>query len=156
MFSPIVFLVATIAMAPGFQAPILVAAQGNGKGFARSCVWQNVQIRNGDTIGTFCNNNNPNYYDYDYSQLPLRHCYGNQQGKLVAVQEGGFINSCHDCITKRDDTLKSALLTCTCSTSAGKLYRTTVDLNDLVYNDNGRLSCYNFRGSKERDMPRDE
>ncbi|KAL2890087.1 hypothetical protein HOO65_020629 [Ceratocystis lukuohia] len=63
------FLVATLTATLAFQAPALVAAQGNDRGFARSCLWQNVQIRNGDTIGTFCNNNNPHYYDYDYSHI---------------------------------------------------------------------------------------
>ncbi|SPN96995.1 uncharacterized protein DNG_00515 [Cephalotrichum gorgonifer] len=100
------------------------------------------------------------------SRLDLNYCVGNNNGNLVANNSGRFRGSCTDCTPDRDALVigdvdlppgitipglsePSSILTCNCKRKDGSItLSSTLDLNKVVGNSNGYLSCYGHTGER--------
>ncbi|KAI1265071.1 hypothetical protein F5Y18DRAFT_387089 [Xylariaceae sp. FL1019] len=97
--------------------------------------------------------------------LDLNHCIGNDGGKLIAEVEGNFGNSCKftdwkktkEKVDGQKKKKKHMTIFATCSTGNPDSpdEKTSIDITDIVKNDNGFLKCDNARGSLYDDLPKD-
>ncbi|KAH7026491.1 uncharacterized protein B0I36DRAFT_433917 [Microdochium trichocladiopsis] len=133
-----------LALIASLAVPAFVAAQGSG-GFMTNCTWQGAQF---DTqrglLAMYCNNDDWAAYDYDWATLDTNLCFINNGGKLSAVEEGGYFDTCDLCDVDKGVTKTEFMLTCHCWSSDGVFKESSVDLRtlkatDLMSNHVGQL-----------------
>ncbi|EAS27844.3 uncharacterized protein CIMG_13572 [Coccidioides immitis RS] len=76
------------------------------------------------------------------TSLDLNHCFANSDGQIVARNEGYFHNSCNYCGGTGE-----GILRCFCNKKGSGQEDTKIDMNAVVKNIDGHLTCYGHRGS---------
>ncbi|KAH8655482.1 Cyanovirin-N [Xylariales sp. PMI_506] len=78
------------------------------------------------------------------SHEALNLCISNQNGQLVAADDGFFYNSCSECgpVFFNGDTTLSSEMECLCTKADGTSDFSIIDLNAFVSNSNGLLVCF--------------
>ncbi|KAK4216899.1 hypothetical protein QBC37DRAFT_397257 [Rhypophila decipiens] len=94
----------------------------------------------------------------DNTSLDLNNCFVNMNGQMSWLARGGGIDSCRDCHGSYPGCLRENrdchIITCYCyegGTNATTVVENTVNLNDGIYVQNGRLTCFGIEGQKEGD-----
>ncbi|KAM7194201.1 hypothetical protein V8F33_007347 [Rhypophila sp. PSN 637] len=87
--------------------------------------------------------------------LDITNCFVNMNGKMSWLAHGGAMVSCRDCHSPKNcDRDHCHIITCHCDSGAAngnQLIENTVNLNDGIYVQNGRLTCFGIEGKKEGD-----
>ncbi|KAM0329977.1 hypothetical protein ACHAQA_004146 [Verticillium albo-atrum] len=116
--------------------------------FVKSCLWNACKFRNNHILGTYCNTDNTDIFDYDWTQIDLGKCVGNNGGSLVSYENGKYQGTCEKCKLTNDHNDGTQFLDCRCWTIDGARRKTRLDLDKVLYNDNGTLGCHEHLGSK--------
>ncbi|KAM0287707.1 hypothetical protein ACHAQH_000238 [Verticillium albo-atrum] len=130
-----------------FVASIVTASDGS---FVKTCLWNACKFRNNHILGTYCNNDKKDTFGYDWTQIDLGKCVGNNGGTLIDHEDGKFQSSCEKCKLTNNHDDGTQFLVCKCHTTDenGGMRRTKLDLDKVLYNDNGTLGCHDHLGSK--------
>ncbi|KAF3358092.1 hypothetical protein VdG1_02869 [Verticillium dahliae VDG1] len=141
-------------------AMVVLAWVGSSAGasdgsFVKTCVWDACKFRNNRILGTYCNNDKTEIFDYDWTQIDLSKCVGNNGGTLVASENGRFHSSCEKCKLTNSYKDGTQYLACRChrADEKGGTRKTKIDLDKVLYNHNGTLGCHGHEGSKFRRPP---
>ncbi|KAM7216385.1 hypothetical protein V8F06_008205 [Rhypophila decipiens] len=86
--------------------------------------------------------------------LDITNCFVNINGKMSWLARGGAMDSCLDCEGPHPGCLPENchIITCHCDSGAAngnRLIENTVNLNDGIYVQNGRLTCFGIEGQHE-------
>ncbi|KAH6682345.1 hypothetical protein F5X68DRAFT_243020 [Plectosphaerella plurivora] len=139
-------------MSGAIAIAILVFANGTlaaaDDSFSKECVWDRCKFRENKVMGTYCNNDNKKEFDYDWTQIDLGRCVGNNGGALVASEDGKFHESCDDCKLTNKHKDGTQYLVCNCWGTDDKKHESKLDLAEVLYNRNGKLGCFDHQGSK--------
>ncbi|KAK8138625.1 hypothetical protein PG984_002005 [Apiospora sp. TS-2023a] len=128
-------LVTTLARLLGFLG--LVESQG----FINNCTWQSANLT-GSFLGMYCNDDDWADYGYQWS-YPLP-----QEQKLTCrppLQSGGFTTSCTN--LNFTATNLTFALTAECSDTSDHFVPAAYDLNQVIWNHNGTLGCFEHHGN---------
>ncbi|KAH8174045.1 CVNH domain-containing protein [Sarocladium implicatum] len=125
--------------------------------FSKSCQAVDGQFFGQDKVGFYCFTKNVEQYDYKFSLIDLRHCLANNNGALIGYKDGNYQKSCEGCRLKTTQDLKDGMgtchLLCYCDDLDGKKHESIFDLGDVLENDDGRLVCYGYGGTREQSPP---
>ncbi|KLO08355.1 Cyanovirin-N [Schizopora paradoxa] len=102
--------------------------------FAESC--PDISLGSSDVLTAACFNNAGALVT---SSISLDSCIANTNGKLVAKSGGAFDHSCTDVVFESSGS--SAELTAQCNNDKKQAVTTTIDLNSVLTNNNGFLTC---------------
>ncbi|KAM0631686.1 hypothetical protein ACHAPW_005329 [Verticillium nonalfalfae] len=88
-------------------------------------------------------------------RIDLSKCVGNNGGTLVASENGRFHDSCETCKLTNIYKDGTQYLACRCHRAGekGGTHKTKIDLDKVLYNNNGTLGCHGHEGSKFRRPP---
>lgn len=174
------------------------------KSFTETCLFDRCKFRNNHIMGTYCNNNKENVFDYDWTQwvLVARTAWSpppqmiaadrsrsestsaaawatmtasssDTKGPLPALlncrcqnmspglnTDDGFISgefheSCNDCQLSNNRDEETQYIVCYCSNLQGKERKSKFDLDEVMYNDDGTLGCFDHLGSKFSRPPKE-
>ncbi|TLD20541.1 hypothetical protein PspLS_08405 [Pyricularia sp. CBS 133598] len=124
----------------------IINAEG---GFTKTCFLGGASLDDKKYLATTCTNDKYEIYGFDYSALNLDWCLTNDGGRLAFASDGKFSGSCHEC--KFDKNSDKGRFSCKCSDRSGELKdESHVELDDVVYNRNGAMGCYDHVANKSR------
>ncbi|KAI2628333.1 hypothetical protein GGS21DRAFT_238707 [Xylaria nigripes] len=130
---------------------VLAAGPGaNAQGFLTNCTWQTAMLVD-SYLGTYCHNNNWQAYSYDWSWFDISNCLINYGGQLVAYDSGNYWQTCKGCTIFTSSV--NFLMTCTCMQSRVSLTTSTYDLNQVIWNHDGYLGCFEHFGNRSERGP---
>ncbi|KAH7133615.1 hypothetical protein EDB81DRAFT_804757 [Dactylonectria macrodidyma] len=125
--------------------------------FSQGCQPMDAQLYSDDAVGFYCFPEDPDLlaFSYAYSLIELRHCIANNGGSLVAYSDGNYQESCENCILEsvRSNGYRTCYLKCNCYNRNKQPQETVIDLNHVLFNDNARLACFGYRGTRDRASP---
>ncbi|KAI1415730.1 hypothetical protein F5Y13DRAFT_207388 [Hypoxylon sp. FL1857] len=127
--------VAIVAAALG-----VVVQLANAQGLVYNCTWQTGFMVD-SFLGMYCNNDNWAEYSYDWTWLDTSPCFTNAGGKL-----GNYWSTCDNCTVF--GTNVTFYMTCVCLNAHGLFSPASYDLNQVVYNHDGVLGCFEHLGNK--------
>ncbi|KAK3936196.1 hypothetical protein QBC46DRAFT_345875 [Diplogelasinospora grovesii] len=112
-----------------FLAGLVPAADDNFKGCLLCGFWDNSRLQ------AVCNGPGSTIIA---SELDLNNCISDDDGQLIAADDGHYNGSCSYCSAKWTDSL---YLTCSCANNHSQMVIATLDLYNIVDNIDGYLSC---------------
>lgn len=119
----------------------LAASSAAAQGFWTNCTRWDLGFENATSYRNFmvaeCTDGEG---ELRTSFLSLNDCLANHEGELVGVPNGGFQPTCQKCTTRNSS------LTCECKPTWGGPKPTTIDLDTVISNVDGIISCFNFMG----------
>ncbi|KAI1819911.1 hypothetical protein F4861DRAFT_525202 [Xylaria intraflava] len=131
---------AALAVSPGAYA----------QNFITNCSWQTAMLVDG-YLGAYCNNDNWLTYSYDWSWFDTSNCLMNYNGQLVSYEGGNYSDTCKGCSVSRSHA--DFVLNCYCLQPGFTLGTATYDLNQIIWNHNGFLGCFEQFGNKSERGP---
>ncbi|KAK6221044.1 hypothetical protein LQW54_001617 [Pestalotiopsis sp. IQ-011] len=135
---------------------VAVSLLGFGKhtvaqGFMGNCTWRGANLT-GTFLGMYCQDENVAVFENQWTWHDLNHCLANNNGSLAPMASGGYEGSCRDCHLLVE-THRWMNLTCNCFDISDDLIPSQYDLNQVLYNHNGSLGCFDFLGNKSHCGP---
>ncbi|RYO79044.1 hypothetical protein DL766_009478 [Monosporascus sp. MC13-8B] len=112
--------------------------------FVTNCTWKTARMVD-SYLGMYCNNDNWAHYSYGWTWFDTAYCVINNGGVLAPYYNGNYWPTCVDCFFNGSDT--AFLLTCICYNVDGITKLASTDLNEVIWNHNGSLGCYNHVGN---------
>ncbi|KAK8056283.1 hypothetical protein PG993_001510 [Apiospora rasikravindrae] len=114
------------------------------QGFISNCTWQSANLT-GNFLGMYCNDDDITDYGYQWTWFDINPCLLNNGGQLVPYDNGNFMTSCTNVnFTASNITFD---LTAQCSDTSGHFVPTVYDLNQVLWNHNGTLGCFEHQGN---------
>ncbi|KAI1133877.1 hypothetical protein F5Y05DRAFT_400702 [Hypoxylon sp. FL0543] len=132
-------------------ATIIAAAVGivgqlaDAQGIVYNCTWQTGFMVD-SFLGMYCNNDNWAEYSYDWTWLDTSPCLANAGGMLYPYSSGNYWSTCGNCTVL--GTNATFFMTCNCLNALGLFGPSSYDLNQIVYNRDGVLGCFEHLGNK--------
>ncbi|TPX17380.1 uncharacterized protein E0L32_003023 [Thyridium curvatum] len=143
MVATVALLVTSLGLIP---QPIMASY-----GFANNCEVRGARLSE-SFLGMYCNNHNTAEYLYNWTWIDLNLCVSNYGGRLIPKKDGAFFRSCKPCSVKLNGSASDDHVTlnlgCNCKDVKGHTPATILDLNTLIGNDDGAMTCYDHRGNK--------
>ncbi|OTA52556.1 hypothetical protein K449DRAFT_470445 [Hypoxylon sp. EC38] len=142
------FTTTTITVALG-----TVSQLANAQGLVYNCTWQTGFMVD-SFLGMYCNNDNWDEYSYDWTWLDTSPCLTNSGGNLYPYNRhvaflyilGNYWSTCGNCSVF--GTNVTFFMTCDCLNAHGQFGPASYDLNQVVYNHDGVLGCFEHLGNK--------
>lgn len=72
--------IAVVLFAGGTRARVAKLNAANDDSFLEDCVWDRCRFRDNHVMGTYCNNDSSNTFDYDWTQYVLCLFYARREG----------------------------------------------------------------------------
>ncbi|KAK8049551.1 hypothetical protein PG994_011281 [Apiospora phragmitis] len=108
------------------------------QGFLGNCTWQSANLT-GSFLGMYCNDDDIDNDGYQFTWFDLTPCLINNGGQLIAYDNCNNLNFTATNIT--------FYLTAQCSDTSGHFVPTAYDLNQVLWNHNGTLGCFEHQGN---------
>ncbi|KAF7520987.1 hypothetical protein G7054_g12582 [Neopestalotiopsis clavispora] len=126
----------------------LVALGGRAvaQGFLGNCTWRGANFT-GSWLGMYCLDDNLAIFENKWTWHDMNLCVANNNGELYPYAGGNYLGSCRDCGLEATSHLWMNL-TCNCFDMGGNLHPSHYDLNQILYNHNGSLGCFDHLGNK--------
>ncbi|KAI0151887.1 hypothetical protein F4776DRAFT_669763 [Hypoxylon sp. NC0597] len=115
----------------------IVGQLANAQGLVYNCTWQTGFMVD-SFLGMYCNNDNWDEYSYDWTWLDTSPCLTNSGGN--------YWSTCGNCSVF--GTNAALFMTCDCLNARGQFSPASYDLNQVVYNHDGVLGCFEHLGNK--------
>ncbi|OTB03125.1 hypothetical protein M426DRAFT_263902 [Hypoxylon sp. CI-4A] len=122
----------------------------NAQDFVTNCTWQTGFMQD-KFLGMYCNNDDWAQYSYDWTWLDTSPCLTNTGGKLLPYGSGNYWSTCGNCSVRGSNV--DFLMTCDCLNVHGAFSTASYDLNQVVWNRDGVLGCFNHIGNKTEKGP---
>lgn len=75
------------------------------------------------------------------------------EANIPGVSSGEFYKSCDDCRLTNKHEDGTQYLVCDCWGTDDKKHESRVDLATVMYNEDGRMGCFDHKGSKHKRPP---
>ncbi|KAI1435048.1 hypothetical protein GGR50DRAFT_352619 [Xylaria sp. CBS 124048] len=122
----------------------------HAQGFLTNCTWQTAILVD-SYLGAYCHNDNWQAFDYDWTWFDTSNCLMNNGGQLTAYDGGKYWDTCKGCTILPSP--GNFIITCTCLQPSIRLTTATYDLNEIIWNHNGYLGCFEHFGNKSERGP---
>ncbi|KAK9771856.1 hypothetical protein AB5N19_05554 [Seiridium cardinale] len=117
-----------------------------GQGFLGNCTWRGANLT-GTFLGMYCEDDDHAHFETKWSWHDLNVCITNNGGRLWPYNNGGYAGSCRDCSIQGMNHLMFNF-SCNCFDVHSNLVTSVYDLNQILWNHDGALGCFEHEGNK--------
>ncbi|KAH8160557.1 hypothetical protein CIB48_g7686 [Xylaria polymorpha] len=135
---------------PAALAALAVGPRVHGQGFLTNCTWQTALLVD-NYLGAYCNNDDWEVYNYDWTWFDTSYCLMNNGGQLTASDNGDYWRTCKGCTIRASNA--AFVVNCTCLLSGVRVTTATYDLNKVIWNHDGYLGCFGHFGNRSARGP---
>ncbi|AEO65824.1 uncharacterized protein THITE_152679 [Thermothielavioides terrestris NRRL 8126] len=125
LLAQIVLFASSAILAAGWRRSANPPLNGT---FADVCGYGGGRLTEGRWLGAYCRNNQVEVYNYTYTWIDLNLCVANNDGQLIAYNNGNYTSSCGNCTVFVQS--KTLFLNCICWNSAKHYTNSSLDLSN--------------------------